>query len=83
MKKRDEFRETISEHNAAINCSLDLMDFMLCLDISVNEHNRLAELIDNYVEECEQGAYIKGAKEKPEIKEYMDGQLIAIYNEGN
>lgn len=78
---RTEFREPMSENNENALAGEELMEFIADFNLPPMVHNGLVSLIDTYVEECETSAYAKGAIEKPVIKEYIDGALMATHNQ--
>lgn len=81
--KREDFDDTLAENNNAMNAGFALMDYIQALNLPAPTHNDLIQLIDHYRAECETGAEMKGAKERPYIEEFTNGVLTAVYNEDN
>lgn len=83
QSKREDFGDTMAENDSALMQGFDLMKFIEGMNLPAPTHNELIALIDKYREECEHGACIKGAKERPYIEERTNGVLTAVYNEDN
>ena len=80
MERRETFKDTMAEVDSAMNAAEELSNYIDWLNLPSKSHNEIYRLIENYVEECELGAYIKGAKEKPTISTTVNGQHGRVYN---
>lgn len=74
----DKIRELRNEDNNG-NYE-DLMTVIDGLNLCPLAHNALVEAIDKYADAIDIEAYIRGAIERPEIAESVDGVVMTRYN---